>query len=257
MASESRVTEERKGSVVRCLVIQHVEGEGPYAIGDALSEHSIEQQRCSVFEGEEIPRSVEDLDGLVVMGGPMSARSDEHFPTRRAEIELIERALRQEIPILGICLGAQLLASAAGGEVRRGDSGSEIGWGQVTLTKAASLDPLFAAVPRSLEVLHWHEDTMALPQDAVLLASSDRYASQAFRIGSSAWGLQFHLEVDDRAVACFVEEFGEEATEAGVDPAEILVRTPSALVELDQTKRRVTSRFATLVCDHAHRRGMA
>ncbi len=234
-----------------CLIIQHIEGESSYAIGDAISHVSVAQQHCRVFDGDPIPSSVEGLNGLVVMGGPMSAISDEGFPTRRAEIELIRKALALELPILGICLGAQLLASAAGGTVVRGEQGPEIGWGQIILSKAAWTDPLLADIPSPLEVLHWHGDTMVLPPDSEHLASSDRYPNQAFRVGPCAWGFQFHLEVDDLAVATFVEGFGQEAMEAGVSPIEIVARSPQALSSLGESRATVTTRFAGLVREHA------
>lgn len=181
----------------------------------------------------------------------MSAISDEGFPTRRSEIELIRKALAVELPILGICLGAQLLASAAGGTVVRGEQGPEIGWGQVALSTVAWTDPLFAEIPSPLEVLHWHGDTMVLPPASEHLASSDRYPNQAFRVGPSAWGLQFHLEVDDLAVATFVEGFGHEAMEAGVSPTEIVARAPQALSALEEARETVTTRFAGVVREFA------
>ncbi|WP_406129726.1 gamma-glutamyl-gamma-aminobutyrate hydrolase family protein [Streptomyces canus] len=119
-------------------------------------------------------------------------------------------ALEAEVPVLAVCLGAQLLAAAAGGRSRPG-SGPQIGWDEVRATSAAHADPLFAGIPEHLPVLHWHGDTMDLPAGATLLASCDRYPVQAFRVGGSAWGLQFHLEVDKAAVDAFAAAFPGEA----------------------------------------------
>jgi GMP synthase-like glutamine amidotransferase len=151
------------------------------------------------------------------------------------------------VPTMGVCLGSQLLALAAGGSVSRGDAGQEIGWGPVEFSAAAHVDPLFEGVPDRVPVLHWHGDTFDLPQGATHLASSRQYPNQAFRVGRCAWGLQFHVEVDLEAVAAFVEAFGSEALAAGVDPATILAEARDHLATLDDVRRRVTRRFAELV----------
>ena len=138
------------------------------------------------------------FDGIVVMGGPMSAYSDEGFPTRRRELELLADALVRGVPTLGVCLGAQLLALAAGGRALAGKVGPEVGWAPVEFTEHAKEDSLLAGLPRQIIVLHWHGDTFELPPHAVELAASPLYRGQAFRVGSQAWGFQFHLEVDQQ-----------------------------------------------------------
>ena len=183
-----------------CLVVQHVEPEGPYAIGDALAAAGVDVVRCRTYASEPVPGRASDFDGLVVMGGPMSAVSDVGFPTRRQEIALVADALDVALPTLGVCLGSQLLAVAAGGRVMAGRDGLEVGWARVRVDAAAADDPLFSTVPTELTVLHWHGDTYELPSGAVPLASSASYAQQAFRVGDRAWGLQFHVEVDQIAV---------------------------------------------------------
>lgn len=234
-----------------CLVLQHVAAEGPYEIGAALARRGIVLDVRSLYRGDQLPEDVAGFDAVVAMGGPMSAVSDEAFATRQGELALLSEAIRLGRPILGVCLGAQLLAAAAGGEVYAGDHGAEIGWGPVTLTDAARVDPLLTDVAPSLEVLHWHGDTFDLPVGAVLLASSPRYANQAFRLGDHAWGLQFHVEVDEEAVAAFVREFGSDAAAHGAPPAEIAGAAPSALARLAPVRDLVAARFADLVWDRA------
>ena len=230
-----------------CLVVQHVEPEGPYAIGEALAAEHVDVDCRAVHRGDALPDELAGFDGLVVMGGPMSATSDDGYPTRRREIALLEEALRRGLPTLGVCLGAQLLACAAGGEVRPGSAGPEIGWAPVTLTGAAVADPLVADAPSVLTVLHWHGDTYSLPPGAVRLATSAAYPQQAFRLGKRAWGIQFHLEVDAGAVGAFVDAFGDDARQAGTTAAAITAATPAALAALRPVRQVILGRFAAMV----------
>ena len=231
----------------RCVIVQHLEPEGPYAIGDALEARGIVVDLRRVHAGDQVPGDAEGLAGLVVMGGPMSAASDADFPTRRAEIGLLGDAVARGVPTLGVCLGAQLLAAAAGGTVRVGEVGPEIGWGPVDLVGPASADPLLAGTSDRLTVLHWHGDTFDLPPGAHRLATNGRYENQAFRVDPSAWGLQFHLEVTADAVAAFIAEFGEEARAAGTDPAVLQAETARSLPQLVGSRDRIFARFADSV----------
>jgi GMP synthase-like glutamine amidotransferase len=231
-----------------CLIVQHVEPEKPFAIASALEGVGAEIDIRRTHAGQAVPASAAGYDAVVVMGGPMSALSDDGFPTRRAEIVLLADALEREVPVLGVCLGAQLLAAAAGGRVVRGDAGQEIGWGGITLTEEATGDPLFAGMPSPMTVLHWHGETFELPASAVHLASSSVYRNQAFRTGPCAWGLQFHLEVDGSAVGEFVSAFGEEASALGVDPREVVTATPQVLAGLADLRDEFLGRFAQLTC---------
>jgi GMP synthase-like glutamine amidotransferase len=212
-----------------CLVVQHLEPESSYAIGELL------------------PETVGGFDGLVVMGGPMSADRDDGFPTRRQELALLAEAVELGLPTLGVCLGAQLLAAATGGRVLSGARGPEIGWAPVRFAPAAADDLLLCSVPDELSVLHWHGDTFDLPPGGVLLASNARYAHQAFRIGPRAWGFQFHLEVDRSAVAAFVDAFGTELAAVGTTADTLLDATPAELAHLEMHRRPVLARFAALV----------
>ena len=230
-----------------CLVLQHVEPETAFVIGDALMAAGVVVETREVYAGDSIPAGIGGFDGLVVMGGPMSATSDEGFPSRTAEIALLADALDAGVPILGVCLGAQLLASAGGGMVTRGSNGQEIGWGVIDLSEAASVDPLLGGLPGRLSVLHWHGDTFDLPAGATHLASSPRYANQAFRVGENAWGFQFHIEVDGEAVESFLEAFGDEARSAGIDPETIAADTRARVGELAPIRDRIAARFARLV----------
>ncbi len=234
-----------------CLVVQHVEPERPYAIGAELATAGVAVDIRQVFAGEPLPSDMAGFDGLVVMGGPMSACGDGGFPTRQAELDLLVDALASAVPTIGVCLGAQLLALAGGGAVFPGAAGPEVGWASIELTEQAADDPLLAGLPGRLTVLHWHGDTFDLPPASVHLAVSSRYPGQAFRIGARAWGLQFHLEVDERAVAAFLDAFGQDAVRAGTTRESIGADTPGALDALRPHRALVLARFAELVCTHA------
>ena len=229
-----------------CLVVLHLEPESSYAIGEALASSGIEVDRRRTDIAEALPKTLDGYDGLVVMGGPMSADSDDGFPTRRQELALLAEAVELGLPTLGVCLGAQLLATATGGRVLRGASGLEIGWAPVRLEAPAVDDLLLSSLPRELSVLHWHGDTFDLPPGGVLLASNDRYVHQAFRIGPRAWGFQFHLEVDREAVAAFVAAFGADLAAVGTNPDDLVDATPAELVRLEVYRRPILARFAAL-----------
>jgi len=231
----------------RCVVVQHLEPEGPYLIADALDAAGVAIDTCAVFAGDVVPADLTGYDALVMMGGPMSAAADEGFPSRRSELRLLQEAVERSVPTLGVCLGAQLLAAARGGRVYRGTAGAEIGWMPVTLELAASGDDLFRGTASTVPVLHWHGDTFDLPPGAVHLARSERYPNQAFRIGRRAWGLQFHLEIDEQAVEAFARAFAADASAAGLAPESIVASTSAALHELSPVRDAVLARFAGLV----------
>ena len=141
---------------------------------------------------------VAQSSGLILLGGPMSA--NDPLPFLHHQLQALEIALVQQIPILGICLGAQLLAKAAGSKVYR-NTNKEIGFHDVNLTNEGRADPLLGKLRHTESVFHWHSDTFDLPAGAKHLASSSLTRNQAFRFGESAYGLQFHPEVTPRMIA--------------------------------------------------------
>ncbi len=234
----------------KCLVIQHVEPEGPFAIANALLAQGIEIDLRRVFLGDPLPHDLAGIDGVVVMGGPMSVISDVGFATRRRELDLLRSALAMEVPTLGVCLGAQLLARAGGSKVFSGSRGPEIGFASVQLEDDAMSDPLLMGLARDQLVLHWHGDTFDLPHGSKHLSSNGVYENQAFRLGNAAWGFQFHFEVDDVAVKGFVEAFTDELQSAGIASSDILAATPLALEVMVPLQTQITTRFAQFVRDN-------
>ena len=232
----------------RVLVIEH-EADAPMALfGDWITGAGVGLEVVRPSEGDTVPAKV-DGNGLVVLGGAMSADDDELAPWLPAVRGLLGEALADSVPTLGICLGAQLLAVAAGGRVKRGEAGPELGVCPLELRAAAASDVLFAPLRPPLVAAQWHTDAItALPATAVVLASNDRYDVQAFRLGENAWGVQFHPEVDRGVMAAWAaadhaDLFSHQQLEQAVE------EVGEAEPVLRSTWRPLAERFAGLVGD--------
>jgi GMP synthase-like glutamine amidotransferase len=175
------------------LVLQHIACEPPGAYEDAMLERGAELRRVELDEGEPLP-DWREFDAMVVMGGPMGACDDADHPWLVEERRVIGDAVSAGLPFFGACLGSQLLAASLGGSVYTGAT-PEVGVLDVELTEAGRDDPVLGELPRSFPTLQWHSDSFELPPGAVSLASSPAYANQAFRVGETAYAVQFHLEV--------------------------------------------------------------
>ena len=178
----------------RWAILQHVAWEGAGLIESIARSRGLSMDTHRLDLASTLPNP-EDISGLIVMGGPMGAYETEKYPFLARECALISEVVRRDRPVLGVCLGAQLLAKSLGARVFSGPA-SEIGFGSVHLAPAASADPVFAASGTDVPVFHWHGDTFDLPIGATLLASSSTYAQQAFRFGRCVYAFQFHIEVD-------------------------------------------------------------
>ena len=180
---------------MRVLVLQHIACEPPAVYEDVLVERGWEVVRVELDEGERMP-DWRTVDAVIAMGGPMGTYDEAEHPWLVDEKRLIGEAVRAGVPFFGACLGVQLLAAALGAEVYPG-AVAEVGVLPVELTTEGRADPLLADLPATLHGLQWHGDTFDLPDGAVRLMSSPAYANQAFRWGSVAYGVQFHLEIDE------------------------------------------------------------
>ena len=188
---------------MRIHIIQHVAFEGPGAIAEWARERGHSISVTEQFRRGQLP-PVDDFDFLVIMGGPMTANDEAKFDWLAGEKQLIAEALREEKAILGVCLGAQLLAQALGARVYSNRE-KEIGWFPVRLTLAAERSKLFSGLPARMTVLHWHGETFDLPQGAVHLAETNLCRNQAFELDGRALGLQFHLEVQPQGLERLIE----------------------------------------------------
>lgn len=185
-------------------VLQHVAFEHPGLITEIAAARGVGLDVRRMDLGEEIP-ALSEVEGLVAMGGPMGALDDARHPNLPAERALLAAATRAGLPVLGIRLGAQLLAAGLGVTVTRGPA-LELGFGTIEIVTD---DPVLGGAGTSAPVLHWHQDTFTVPSAAVLLARSTAYPHQAFRLGSRAYGLQFHIEINRRLATQLVPNLPE------------------------------------------------
>ena len=183
----------------KLLVFQHAPSEPLGVLDPMLRRAGFRIRYVNFFREPAAQPDVERYNGLIVLGGPMHADQTAAHPHLVTEIRAIREALRLQIPVLGICLGAQLLAAALGASVRPNPV-REIGWYRLQCTDAAGADPLFCHLPGAAHVFQWHAYTFDLPQGAVHLASTPTCRNQAFRFGELAYGLQFHLEANEAQI---------------------------------------------------------
>jgi len=188
------------------LIIKHVVTEGPGLFGDLLKEFGFSIKTVELSKGQNLP-ALPEYEGIIIMGGPMNVYETKKYPFLSQEVKLIKQALVKEIPLIGICLGAQLLAKACGAKVYKAKK--EIGWFDVFLTDVAKSDLLFKGIQRKMSVFQWHEDTFDLPVGACLVARGGSVANQAVRFGPYAWGIQFHPEITAHIIYVWTEDAQE------------------------------------------------
>jgi len=189
---------------VDVLAVIHGESVRSGVFGDVVRERGHALEEWSLAWGTPLPRPLDAYGAVLVFGGAMHADQDQHHPWLREEDFFLQRLLDLHTPILGICLGAQLLAKAAHAPVYPIDE-AEVGWFPVELTEAGANDPLLGRLPQTFEAFQWHYYTHGVPAGAVELARS-RACTQAFRLGDNAWGVQFHPEVTLEQVQSWVDE---------------------------------------------------
>jgi GMP synthase (glutamine-hydrolysing) len=235
------------------LALRHVEHESLGTLAPILARSGLACQTVDWFAPGQHSFTPGDVAGLVVMGGPMNVDETGKYPFLATEARWIGQAVQAELPVLGICLGSQLLAKTLGAGVYP-NRVKEIGWYPIELTAAAADDRLFGGCGPSATVFQWHGDTFDLPSGAVHLARSPLCQHQAFRYGRSAYGLQFHLEITAEMIADWLVEPGNCGELSGlpaIDPQEILRRTPREMPGLTRLAEDVFSRFAALCRERA------
>lgn len=222
----------------RALVIQHVQFEGLGHFEPVLRARGYELNQVSAWQlrpnGEDLPGH----DLVAILGGPIGAYQDQAYPFIAHELKLLNRALSSGTPVLGVCLGAQLLAQSMGGTVYPGPV-KEIGIGTCRLTQQAADDWPGRALAEEFVVLHWHGDTFSLPPGATRLASNENYDNQAFCVGHQVLALQFHLEARAADVDAWLVGHAAELDKAGVD----ICRLRTSVVAADDALRVAATRL--------------
>lgn len=194
---------------MRVLVIENYPHATLGLVGAALDEA---QARCRVLRphaGDTVPDAADGFDALILLGGAQNALDDANHPYLSQEAALVGAFAAEDRAVLGICLGAQIVARAAGAENLLGRP-LEFGWHDVRATQAGRADPVLSAIGGAAPLFHWHLDTFTLPSGAVHLAESDQTAVQAFRVGRAVYGIQFHFECGTEMVAKWTEVYAEE-----------------------------------------------
>lgn len=239
---------------LRVAVLQHASWEKSGTFGRLLAERGATPVPVRVDEGA-LPPPPHSVDGILAMGGPMSV--NDPLPWLTLEKEYIRTAVRLGVPFFGVCLGAQLLAASCGATVRSADA--HYGMHQVRLAPGAFGDPLFGGLPRNLSVFQWHGENFDCPTGATALAGSPGCPYEAIRVGASAYGVQFHLELDPQLLAEWLDAPGcaaELIQRCGEDaPRRMTDDLLETAVRMERYARRIFGGWADLVAQRAGSRG--
>ena len=225
------------------IVLQHAPLETSGLLGTAIRAGGFAPRVVHGYAGE-VPADLQGARGLCILGGPMGVHDTRKHPFLARELRLIERALRAKVPVLGVCLGSQLLATALGARVRTAKA-KEIGWYPLTLRPACAKDPLFSGIDAFVP-LHWHGDIFALPKGAVPLAASERTRVQAYRHDPRTYGLLFHMELTLPMARRWARAFKDELDEDNVPPARIVKGAERHIARTSTAARAIFGRWTAL-----------
>ena len=235
--------------MTKLLVIQHVPHERLGTFEEAFRRAGCSIMPLNTYDPTSAWPSLEAFQGLVIMGGPQSVCEQATYPYLTKELQLLRDILTRHLPILGVCLGAQLLAAALGATVTKNPD-KEIGWYPLMREPDADGDALFEPFGQTETVFQWHGDTFALPKGAVRLASSPLCHEQAFRYRDHVWGLQFHVEVTEAMIRAWMQTPVNKAELASlkgvIDPMAIRRQSPQHVERLKELANHVAATFARI-----------
>jgi len=232
---------------MRALAITHQRDAEPGVFAGAITAAGVELDVWRIAEIAGAPANPLDYDGVLSFGGAMNVDQEERHPWLRREKELLRTLLERGTPLLGVCLGAQLLSEAGGGMPRRA-SEPEIGWYEVEVTEAGAKDPVIGPLAECFEAFEWHSYECGLPPDALVLARTP-VCAQAYRLGDRAWGIQFHAEVSAADAAHWIQEYhvDPDAVRIGIDPAVLGPATSARIGAWNELGRELCERFLTAI----------
>jgi len=232
---------------MRCLAIVHQRDAGPGVFAEAIAERGAALDTWHIAEGGEAPDDPHAYDAVLSFGASANPDQDAELAWMRPEKELLGELLRAGVPLLGACLGCQLLGDAAGAPPRR-SSRPEIGWFEVELTADGAADPVLGPLAPSFNAFEWHSYEVPLPPSAVALAESP-VCLQAWRAGETAWGIQFHAEVAAEDAERWIARYDVDADAVRnvVDPVKLLAETQERLAEWNRLGRELCGRFLDVV----------
>jgi GMP synthase (glutamine-hydrolysing) len=230
---------------MRALAIVHQPDAGPGVFAEAFAERKVKLDQWLIADGDP-PADPHRYDAVMTFGGAMDAHQEEQHPWLRDEKALLAELLERGTPLIGVCLGAQLVAEAAGATPQQ-SSEPEIGWRGVELTDEGVKDPLLAPLAPHFTAFQWHSFEAPLPPGAVSLATSP-VCLQAFRIGDAAYGIQFHAEVTADDIERWIDDYrSDPAAVTKVDPEELRQQSRAAIGYWNQTGRELCERFIDAV----------
>lgn len=228
---------------MRILTFQHLDIEHPGRLGATLRDHGFRLDIRRPDRGDPLPPDLDDVHALLIMGGPQNV--GDGLPWMQREAEFVRDAHERELPVVGICLGAQIVADALGGTVSPMER-AEWGFHDVSLTDAGQTETMLAGVPWRHPQFHCHgHEVSELPPDAVNLASSEMCAHQAFRVGLRTFGFQFHFECDRQMVSDFCSHFAESIVKAGRRAEEIEAEADGVMEDYARIGSRISVNLAT------------
>jgi GMP synthase-like glutamine amidotransferase len=229
------------------LAIVHEPDAGPGVFADAIRDAGGSLEEWLITNGGQPPRDVADYDAVITLGGAMHPDQEDRHPWITREKSMLAELIAKRVPLLGVCLGAELVAAAAGAAVDRAER-PEIGWRRVRTTDVAAGDPLLASLAPEFDALEWHSYAFELPPGGVALASSAT-CLQAFRVGDLAWGIQFHAEVRLEDFEAWVDHLreDEDAVALGIEPEHLRSQTRAAIAGWNRLGRDLCARFLAAV----------
>lgn len=225
------------------LFIQHGDTDKPGLLQDVLTSRGIGLRVIRPDRGDPVPGVLDGFSGLAVGGGGQGVYEQDKYPYLTDEIALIRHAAASERPVIGLCLGGQLMAAGLGADVRRGPA-REIGFFPVELDPITDYDPLFCGLPKSFVTTHWHGDVFDVPAGGMRLGRSELTPNQLFRYGHALYGLQFHLEMTPEILSEMVEESRGDLTALGLDPDVLAHQARECLPGIRELATTVFSRWA-------------